>query len=351
MQYLFFLLALGVSMASAATLEPSRAIGDTHNCTAAYPEEAARNYEEGNVTVQYDVDATGAIGNVSVAASSGNPSLDQAAVTCVATAWKNTPATSDGEPVASPGHKAIIVFAMPPPQNAYQFVNRGKAYEARGQHDRAIVDFTMAIALAPLDADAYRARAASYEATGRHNLAAADLDKLKTIPSPARVVGDTHNCADYYPEDSREASETGDVMVRYDVGIDGGIGNVAIKVSSGSQRFDDAALACVRERWRDTPAILDGKPVASPDHNAVISFRLEGVNLNTDFVAQGEALLKQGSYFAAVQAFSRAIAQDANAAEAYRGRAMAYDSLGRFDLASADRNKLVALRAAHPGQN
>ena len=76
-----------------------------------------------------------------------------------------------------------------------------------------------------------------------------------------------------------------------------------------------------------------------------------GSDPDSDYVAQGMAFLKHGNYFGAVLAFTRAIVRDPNAAEAYRGRAIAYDGLGRFDLASADRDKLVALRAAHPNGN
>jgi len=82
---------------------------------------------------------------------------------------------------------------------------------------------------------------------------------------PNKAVGDTHDCAHYYPENSREVSEYGDVTVRYDVDATGTILNVATKVSSGSTRLDDAVVACIRDRWKDTPATLDGKPVASPN--------------------------------------------------------------------------------------
>jgi len=337
--------------ASAATFAPSQPVGQTHNCATFYPQDAAKNYEEGSVTIDYDVDATGVVGNVRVKGTSGIKSLDQAAVTCVSTAWKNTPATSDGVPVASPGHEVVIEFAMTPPSTPAEYVARGNAYEVRGLHDRAIADFTAAIALWPLYADAYRGRAASYESSGRHDLALRDLDALKSIPSPARTIGNTHNCADYYPEDAREDYQEGDVIVGYDVAADGAIVNVSVKRTSGNGRLDEAAVTCVREHWKDTPAMLDGKPVASPQHLADIRFALEGGVSSGNFVELGLAYLKAGEYFGAVQAFSRAIAKDPNAVEAYRGRAIAYDGLNRFDLASADRDKLVALRAAHPAGN
>lgn len=94
--------------------------------------------------------------------------------------------------------------------------------------------------------------------------------------TPSRAVAGTHNCADFYPELSRRINESGDVLVRYDVLADGSIANVTLLKSSGSERLDRAALRCVTERWRNTPASRGGIAVASPGHEALIRFTLKG---------------------------------------------------------------------------
>ncbi len=93
--------------------------------------------------------------------------------------------------------------------------------------------------------------------------------------APSRAVGATHNCADYYPDLSRRLSESGDVLIRYDVAADGSLMNIKVAQSSGSARLDAAALQCVTQRWRNTPARRGGVAVASPNHQALIRFTLQ----------------------------------------------------------------------------
>ncbi len=92
--------------------------------------------------------------------------------------------------------------------------------------------------------------------------------------TPSKAVGRTHDCATYYPDLSRRLSESGDVLVHYDVGVDGSISNVGVSKSSGSERLDNAAVSCVSSRWRNTPAMQGNTPVASPDHQAIVRFSL-----------------------------------------------------------------------------
>jgi len=96
----------------APTLTPSKAVGRTHDCQSYYPDLSRRLNEAGNVLVSYDVGADGAITNVHVAKSSGSDRLDNAAVSCVSSKWRNTPAMNGDTPVATSGHQAIIQFQM-----------------------------------------------------------------------------------------------------------------------------------------------------------------------------------------------------------------------------------------------
>jgi periplasmic protein TonB len=93
-------------------------------------------------------------------------------------------------------------------------------------------------------------------------------------PTPAKAVGRTHDCTSYFPDLSRRLNESGDVLIHYDVGVDGSITNVGIAKSSGSDRLDQAAVSCVSSKWRDTPATQGNTPVASPGHQAIVRFTL-----------------------------------------------------------------------------
>jgi protein TonB len=92
-------------------------------------------------------------------------------------------------------------------------------------------------------------------------------------PTPAKAVGRTHDCQSTYPDLSRRLNETGTVLVEYDVGVDGAISNVRIIKSSGSDRLDQAAISCVSTKWKDTPAMQGNTPVASPGHQASITYK------------------------------------------------------------------------------
>ena len=57
---------------------------------------------------------------------------------------------------------------------AIAFTNRGRAYEKKGDHDRAIADYSEAIRLDPKDARAVTSRGVAYDAKGDHDRAIAD---------------------------------------------------------------------------------------------------------------------------------------------------------------------------------
>ncbi|HEX4304341.1 MAG TPA: energy transducer TonB [Rhizomicrobium sp.] len=94
------------------------------------------------------------------------------------------------------------------------------------------------------------------------------------VVTPSKAVGRTHDCASYFPDLSRRLNESGNVLIHYDVGVDGSISNVGISKSSGSERLDNAAVSCVSSRWRNTPAMQGETAVASPNHQAIIQFTL-----------------------------------------------------------------------------
>jgi protein TonB len=97
---------------AAPTPTPSKAVGRTHDCATYYPSLSSRLNETGTVQIHYDVGVDGSITNVGVSKSSGSERLDNAAVSCVSSRWRNTPAMVGETPVASPGHVANIQFTL-----------------------------------------------------------------------------------------------------------------------------------------------------------------------------------------------------------------------------------------------
>lgn len=112
--------------------------------------------------------------------------------------------------------------------------------------------------------------------TGSHRAVGSDAEHGRSTPS--RAVQGTHECNGFYPEISRHRNERGDVWVRYDVRANGSITNVTLVKSSGYDLLDRAALLCVSQRWRNTPAMKDGVPIASPNHEAIVRYTLHDVD-------------------------------------------------------------------------
>ena len=67
------------------------------------------------------------------------------------------------------------------PKDAAAFNNRGSAYFAKGQSDRAIADYSQAIQLNPKDAVAFNNRGNAYYANGDHERAIADYNQVIQI--------------------------------------------------------------------------------------------------------------------------------------------------------------------------
>jgi tetratricopeptide (TPR) repeat protein len=59
--------------------------------------------------------------------------------------------------------------------------NRGLAYSAKGDNDRAIADYNQAISLAPKDGHAYFYRALAYSAKGDNDRAIADYNQAISL--------------------------------------------------------------------------------------------------------------------------------------------------------------------------
>ena len=76
-----------------------------------------------------------------------------------------------------------------------------------------------------------------------------------------------------YPQSARRAGREGVVTVRVLVGTDGNPVSVTVRVTSGREDFDDAAVSAVK-KWRFSPAKRGGEPVASL-HDVRIRFRLD----------------------------------------------------------------------------
>jgi TonB family protein len=90
-------------------------IGRPHVCTQNYPQAAMAAHAEGTTLLAFKVTAEGTVKDPTVARSSGNQDLDDAALRCVAF-WHYKPATRDGKPVEVAWQANVVWKIGEPPE-------------------------------------------------------------------------------------------------------------------------------------------------------------------------------------------------------------------------------------------
>ncbi|KPC49391.1 energy transducer TonB [Amantichitinum ursilacus] len=81
------------------------------------------------------------------------------------------------------------------------------------------------------------------------------------VTQPRVEASASGNRQPVYPAISRKLAEEGVVMLEVYVRVDGLVGDIRVKQSSGYSRLDNAALDAVR-KWKFTPAKQGGQPIA-----------------------------------------------------------------------------------------
>jgi len=193
--------------------------------------------------------------------------------------WRKTPA--DALIAACTG---VIAGDRGPTRDlAWAYDNRGLAYASKGQYDRAIQDYNVAISLDPSDANAYNNRGDAFHRKRQLELAIEDYDRAILIdPKLARAFN-----------------------------------------NRGNAYFDEG---------RTERAIEDYDEAVALDTNYAIAFNNRGF-----------AYLDLGQTDRAINDFDRAIAIVPNLALAFKNRGIAYSNCGSFDRAKLDFDQAIAL--------
>ncbi len=247
------------------------------------------------------------------------------------------------------------------PDYAGSYYDRAMAYVASGQFERAVADFEKTLGLMHGDAlptgritravveEQLRNAKTNYE--NWQAALSASVPPAPPTPSgqiaPSRAVGHSHDCAPLYPNISRMLSEQGDVLVGYDVDDKGTIRNVTLLRSSGSERLDRAALACVSALWRNTPASRDGQPLASPGHQAIVRFSVTQPVSGDDFAIQAQGFASVGDLARALTIFDHAVELAPKSAAIHYRRGLTEYLLGQPDRALADFDQALLLQPGY----
>lgn len=82
------------------------------------------------------------------------------------------------------------------------------------------------------------------------------------VVQPSSSAAHLNNAPPPYPAISQRLGESGRVVVRVLIGIDGRARQARIERSSGFDRLDRLALETARDRWRYLPGTREGVPEA-----------------------------------------------------------------------------------------
>jgi lipoprotein NlpI len=166
---------------------------------------------------------------------------------------------------------------------ANAFINRGNAYDTKGDHDRAIQDYDQAIGVNPKDGDAFMNRGSAYGNKGDRDRAIQDFDQAILLN----------------PNDARAFGSRG--------------------IAYGNKGEYDRAIQDFDQAIRLNP------------NDAVALFN------------RGVAYDNKGEYDRAIQNFDRAIQLNPNSAEALFNRGVAYNYKGNFDRAIQNYDQFIHL--------
>jgi TonB family protein len=263
--------------------------GENNNCASKYyPPVAIRLNHEGSTVIDVSIDETGKVSKAGIAASSGYPELDQAAVDCVAKEWRFTPATRDGKPVASV-KQYRIVWKLTGPQNVRPWLKMDPdglcqtifaSAKIRWPSYRAA---TLAFRVSPAGAvelpfvaissgdqlfDAKAVECMSKLSYTPAQIAGVPSDVSWTAavllsPHTGLAFADGRDMGPYCPDNYFPASMWhGDPPASTDISFQTLLGvfsgNFAIEQQSGNPELDQAALACLNKVRPPLPGSLRG---------------------------------------------------------------------------------------------
>jgi tetratricopeptide (TPR) repeat protein len=210
---------------------------------------------------------------------------------------------------------------------AIWFNNRGIAYKAKGDLDRAVADYDQAIRLDPTYAPALNSRGIAYKARGDVDKAIADYDRVIALNPQSAPAFNNRGYA-YYTRKSYDRA-----VADYDVALKLDPANALTLNNRGYAFFTlkdyDRAIADY-----DRAIGLDPRPAM-----AGVGGRSH-VNV---YINRGVAYAYKGDFDRAIADYNEAIRLDPNDALAYSNRGHIYRRQGAYDRAVSDYGEALRL--------
>jgi len=230
-------------------------------------------------------------------------------------------------------------------------VNRGDAYKANGEYDKAIADYSRALKIDPLRAEVYASRGHMYTELKEYDKAIADLDyslKLKPELSGAylnrgnlyRVKGDYNKAISDYSEALKLKPDYIEVLynraIVYDI------------LKDYSKSMSDYTMAI--EYKPDYIEALYNRAIVYDilkDYDKALSDFTQAIKYKADYVEayqnRGNIYYKTGMYDNALNDFNQLLAIDPAFAKGYISRGTIYTDRNRYSDALIDFNKAIEI--------
>ena len=200
--------------------------------------------------------------------------------------------------------------ASPPATYAVAYNNRGKAYNHKGDYDRAIADFDEAIRLDPKYVFAYNNRGNAYRYRDDYDGAIVDYDEAIRLDPKYETGYNNRGNAYYHKGDYDRAIADFDEAIRLD------------------------PKSAVNYMNRGNPYQAKG------DYDRAIANYDEAIRLDSKFayayINRGNAYQHKGDYDRAIADYTEAIRLEPRIAEVYGSRAVVYLHKGERDRAIGD---------------
>jgi tetratricopeptide (TPR) repeat protein len=213
------------------------------------------------------------------------------------------------------------VIQKEPEKVPFVYYNRGVAFFRAGQMDRAIEDYSRAIALDPSYSKAYVNRGFVFEKISRSDKAIADYDKAVMLnPLDAQTFNNRGAIFE-------KAGELDKAIADYDK---------VIELTPGeAQSYNNRGVVFERMGLYDKAIADYDRAIALNPSNADVYFN------------RGNAYDEIGRPYKAIADYGKAITLNPDDSQAYNNRGVIFEKIGEYDKAIADFDKAVALNPSN----
>ncbi|HZR86409.1 MAG TPA: tetratricopeptide repeat protein [Bradyrhizobium sp.] len=231
------------------------------------------------------------------------------------------------------------------PKFANAFGGRGNAYQAKGDYDRAITDYTEAIRLEPKNTRAYNSRGNAYQAKGDYDRAIADYNEsIRLDPSYKFPYNGRGNAYHAKGDEDRAIADYGEAIrldPKYEYPYSGRCNAYRAK-----NDFDHAIADC-GEAIRINPKFANaysGRCAAYHTKGGAVDLALadcdEAIRLNpkdpVSYVIRGNTYMSKADRDRALADYNEAIRLNPQYAYAYANRGLLFEKLGDVEKARGD---------------